>query len=212
MKNPFESGLLPWQLKVAYVLWIAVWIPAYCLHYDPRNLLWMCDTANIILVFALCYEVPILLSAQAVAVLLVQVAWSVDYFTALLWGSHPIGGTEYMFDKNYPQWMRAMSLFHVAVPPLLLWGLYRVGFDRRGIVLQTGFIWLLLPLTYVVADEVQNVNWLWAPFGIEQNFMSPELFLLVMMLAYPVIVFLPTHFLLARLFPPSTRPCHERAA
>lgn len=205
MKNPFRSGLLPWQLKVAYVVWIAVWIPSYCYHYDPRNLLWMCDTANILLVFALCYEIPILLSAQAVAVFLVQVIWSLDYFSALLFGSHLVGGTEYMFDSSYPLWMRAMSLFHVVVPPLLLWGLYRIGYDRRGIVLQTGYIWLLLPLTFLIADEEQNVNWLWAPFGMEQTLMSPELFLLVMMLAYPIIVFLPTHFLLRRLFhPPAT--------
>ncbi|MDX1734278.1 MAG: hypothetical protein R3228_07920 [Halioglobus sp.] len=201
-RNPFKSGLLPWQLKVAYVAWIAVWIPVYCIHYDPRNLLWMCDVANILLMFALCLELPVLLSAQAVGVLLVQVAWMLDYFGALLFGVHVFGGTQYMFDTQYPLWLRAMSLFHVVVPPLLLWSLWRLGYDGRGLRLQTLIIWVLLPVTFAVGDPEQNVNWLWSPFGIEQTLVPPPYFVGVMMLAYPLILFVPTHFLLRRLFAP----------
>ena len=202
MRNPFKSDLLSWQLKVVYTLWIAIWIPSYLLNYEPTNLLWMCDVANILLLFAICLELPLLLSAQAVAVLLVQVVWSVDFFSALLFDVHVIGGTEYIFDTNYPLWLRAMSLFHVAVPPLLLWCLYKMGYDRRGVKLQTLIIWLILPVTFFFGVPDENVNWLWGAFGRPQTWMPPAAFLGVMMLAYPIIVFYPTHLLLKRIFPP----------
>lgn len=202
MGNPVTSGLLPWQLKTAYALWIAIWIPSYIHHYEASNLLWMCDVANILLLFAICWELPLLLSAQAVAVLLVQVVWSADYFSALLFEMHLIGGTEYMFDTNYPFWMRAMSLFHVAIPPLLLWCLYRMGYDRRGPTLQTLIICLVLPATYVFSAPEQNVNWLYGVFGFPQTWMPTGIFLIVLMLAYPLVLFFPTHLVLKRIFPP----------
>ncbi len=193
---------LPLWLKIAYGVWLAVWIPSYWVWYGPANFLWLCDVANLLIGVAIWRESALLLSSQAVAVFLVQVAWAIDFGTALAAGFHPIGGTEYMFDPAKPLPIRLLSLFHLLVPPLLIWGLRRLGFDRRGWKLQTAIAWVVLPLSYVFGDAESNLNWLWTPFGIEQTWMPTAAFLFVAMAGYPLIVFLPTHAVLAPWFRP----------
>ncbi len=193
---------LPLWLKIGYAVWLAVWIPSYWFTYGPANFLWLCDVANLLIGIAIWSESALLLSSQAVAVFLIQVAWAIDFGTALVAGIHPLGGTEYMFDPGKPLAVRLLSLFHLVVPPLLLWGLRRLGFDRRGWKLQTAIAWVLLPLSYAFGDAESNLNWLWAPFGIEQTWMPTGAFLLVAMVGYPLVVFLPTHALLAAWFRP----------
>jgi hypothetical protein len=34
---------------------------------------------------------------------------------------------KYMFDPNVPLFIRLLSLFHAATPPLLLWAIWRLG-------------------------------------------------------------------------------------
>jgi len=203
MQMPSGKRRIPLTVKVVYVLWISVWLPVYWVFNGPQNLLWLCDVANLILLFALCLESPLLMSSQAVGVLFVQVAWLVDFLSGWLLGTHPIGGTEYMFDASEPAWLRSMSLFHVVMPPLLLWGVYRLGYDRRGWKLETAIAWLLLPTTFLLTGPELNINWLWAPFGHTQTWMPPRYFLPVMMLAYPLILFFPAHLLLSRCFRPA---------
>jgi hypothetical protein len=189
--------LIPLWLKVAYGVWMAVWIPVYWVHSGPENFLWFCDAANFVVGLAIWTESPLLFSSQAAGVLLIQLLWMVDYFTALLFGVHPIGGTEYMFDAATPWWQRAFSLFHVAVPALVVWGLYRLGYDRRGWKLQTAIAWVVLPATFLLSDPASNINWLRQPFGVPQTLMPPAAYLAFSMLAYPLVLFFPSHLALS---------------
>jgi len=190
---------IPLWLKLAYTAWMLVWIPSYWIENGPGNFLWFCDVANLALWVALLLESPLLLSSQAAGVFLIQVAWVLDFGAALLFGIHPVGGTEYMFDAAEPLWVRGLSLFHAAVPVLLLWGISRLGYDRRGWKLQSAIAWVVLPASFLLTDPEQNINWLWEPFGVEQTWMPPAAFLAVAMVIYPLGVFLPTHALLAHL-------------
>ena len=106
---------IPLALKVIYLVWVLLWLPFYWSHYGPQNQLWMCDVAGIVLLFGLWLESPLLLSSQAVGVLIVQIVWSADFVGALLCGIHPVGGTEYMFDTSLPLLLRSMSLFHICL-------------------------------------------------------------------------------------------------
>jgi hypothetical protein len=189
---------IPLAVKLAYLLWMVIWVPVYWAFNGPENFLWLCDLANIILLIALCRESSLLMSSQAVGVLLIQVAWVLDFLSALLLGSHLTGGTEYMFDTGQPSWLRAMSLFHIVMPPLLLWGVYRLGYDRRGWLLQIIIAWLLMAATFLLTDPSLNINWLRQPFGLPQSLLSPQAFLLFMMVAYILVVVLPTHLLLSQ--------------
>ena len=193
---------IPLAVKLVYLLWMAIWVPVYWIFNSPENFLWLCDLANIILLFALCLESSLLMSSQAAGVLLIQLFWVLDFLSAWLLGSHLTGGTEYMFDTGQPFWLRAMSLFHIVMPPLLLWGVYRLGYDCRGWKLQTFIAWLLLPATFLLADPALNINWLWQPFGLPQSLLSPHAFVLFMMFAYPLVLVFPTHLLLSHWFRP----------
>lgn len=195
-KGPRERRIPLW-LKLTYTAWLAVWIPAVWRNSGLENFFWLCDVANILVGVALWIESPLLLSAQAVGVLLVQVFWTVDYLGALLTGHHPIGGTEYMFNAAEPLWMRSLSLFHMALPPLLVWGVRRLGYDRRGFWLQTALTCFLLPATLLLTDPARNLNWVWDPFGIEQRWLQAEHYVLGLMLLYPLLLYLPAHLLLS---------------
>jgi hypothetical protein len=189
---------IPLSVKLAYTAWMAVWIPVYWVHAGPQNFLWLCDVANFLVGLALWLESPLLLSSQAVGVLFIQILWAGDFFGRLILGFHPIGGTEYMFDAAKPLHLRLFSLFHVAMPPLLLWGVRRLGYDRRGWLLQTAITAVLLPATWLAADPAKNVNWVWKPFGKPQELVSPEVYLLALIVLYPLLLYLPTHLLLSR--------------
>lgn len=187
------EGRIPLWLKLVYTGFMLVWVPVYTLTTGPANFLWLCDVANFVVLAAIWLESPLLFSSQAVGVLLIQLVWSVDYFGRLILGGHPIGGTEYMFDATQPLAIRSLSLFHIVTPLVVLWATWRLGFDRRGWRLQTVFCWLILPLS-LLADPERNLNWLWKPFGVEQVWMPTGVYLLLCMVLYPLILFLPTHF------------------
>jgi hypothetical protein len=199
-KDMTVRNRIPYWVKILYLAWLFILLPSYWVFHGPQNLLWLCDAANIVLLFALWRESALLMSSQACGVVLVQLVWTVDLLCRLLFGFHLVGGTEYMFDTSVPLWLRSISLFHVFMPLLLLWGLNRLGYDRRGWKLETLFAWLLLPLTFLLTDPELNINWLWQPFGVPQTFLPPSLFLLVMMLLYPLVIFYPSHRVLQSVF------------
>jgi hypothetical protein len=113
-----------------------------------------------------------------------------------------------MFDQAKPLEVRLLSLFHALMPVLLLWLIWRLGYDRRGWRLQSAIAWLLLPVTYFVTDPTKNINWIWEPFGIEQSLIPPRAFLLVEMVALPLLLYLPTHSVLLAWARRHGRPLH----
>jgi hypothetical protein len=182
-----SPGRVPLAAKLAYTFWMAVWVPVYWIENTPSNFLWICDFANFVLLAALWLESPLLATSQLAGIFVIQVVWAVDFFGALWLGRHPIGGTEYMFDASEPLWFRAFSLFHLWTVPLLIWLVRRVGYDRRGWRLEAAIALVLFPLGQRIGTREQNLNWMWAPFGIEQALLPPLLFAF---LAVPVVVLL----------------------
>jgi hypothetical protein len=184
---------LPLWLKVAYTLWMLTWVPTYLLHHGPQNFLWICDLCNCILLVAIWAESRLLFSSQLLAVFIPSVLWTFDVAWRALFGIHPIGGTGYMFDPAIPLHIRLISLFHVVVPPLLLWCVWRLGFDRRGLALQCIITAVLLPATYLLTDPELNINWVHGLFGEPQSVVHPWLYVALCILCYPLVLYLPTH-------------------
>ena len=133
---------------------------------------------------------------MAIGVLPLELAWCVD----LASGSHLIGLTDYMFDGAKPLFLRGLSLFHVPLPPTILWLLYRFGYDSRSLPRQLALIWLVLPLTYFLTDPTDNINWVYGPGSQPQHVLPPLAYLAVEMAALPLFVLLPMHLLMRRLF------------
>src|SRR5260370_17030577 len=97
---------------------------------------------------ALWRESPLIFSWQVWGLVFFQTLFSVDLATAVVTGRHVIGGTEFMFDPNVPLLIRLLSLFHIATPPLLLWAIRCLGYDRRGWKYQTLTTWIVAPINH----------------------------------------------------------------
>lgn len=189
---------LPLWLKIAWTVWLIVWVPVYWRQYGAQNFLFFCDLGNLLVGVGLWLESPLIFSGVACGLLLFQSLYTVDLVGALLIGQHSIGGTEYMFDPGLPWAIRLLSLFHVAMPPLLLWAIWRLGYDSRGWKWQTLMLWIVLPVNFLWRPE-KDVNWARGPFFHEQNVVASWIYLLAYLIAVPACVYWPTHLLLARL-------------
>lgn len=193
-------GRIPLWLKIGWSVWVAVWIPLYWNHYGPSVFLWFCDIANVLILVGLWRESALIFSWQADSVLLVQIVYSLDVLGRVLFKCHFIGGLEWLFQSDLPIEIRLASIFmHLAAPPILIWGVRRLGYDRRAIFYQIVTACVILPLSRLW-DATKNLNWVWRPFDKPQDIVSPNLYLPVCIIGYCVLLFLPTHLLLKRLF------------
>jgi hypothetical protein len=192
--------VLPLWLKLAYTLMVAAIVPVYLVHYGPANFLWFSDIALIVTGIALWQESRLLASMMAVGVLLPELLWNVSFFSRLLVRVRVTGLADYMFDRAIPRWIRALSLFHIPMPIVLLWMLHTLGYDPRALLAQTVLAWVILPVTYAMTDPRENINWVFGPGGQPQRRLAPRLYLLLVLVVFPLIVYVPTHFLLRALF------------
>jgi len=183
---------VPRWLKIGWTVWILCWAPLYWRQYGAQNFLFFCDLGNMIIAIALWSESALLFSSQAVSLLLFQLLYCVDLVGALLSGRHVIGGTEYMFDPGVPLLIRSMSLFHVVTPAVLLWAIWKLGYDPRGWKLQTLICWIVVTINHFWRPEM-DVNWARGLFFREQHVMLAWLYLVGYLMVVPVVVYWPTH-------------------
>jgi hypothetical protein len=94
---------------------------------------------------------------SAVSSLIVDLAWAADLVCRGVTGHHLIGGTEYMWDPGYPGWLRALSLFHLALPVVLVWSVRRTGYDRRAPWLQLALAAIVLVISRLLGPA-ENPN------------------------------------------------------
>jgi hypothetical protein len=186
---------VPLWLKIAWTLWLIAWAPVYWKQYGPANFLFFCDLGNLLIGLGLWLESPLIFSWQACSLLFFQSLYTVDLAGALLTRHHVIGGTEYMFDPGIPLAIRILSLFHVVTPPLLLWAIWRMGYDRRGWKWQTVTAWIVVPINYFWRPGL-DVNWARGPFFHEQHFVPGLVYLPLYLTAIPLLVYFPTHLFL----------------
>jgi hypothetical protein len=194
------AGEIALWIKIAYTVQLAVIIPTYTVVWGWRNFLWFSDIALITTGIALWLDSALLASMMALAVLLPELLWNASYFGRLLFGWRVTDLAGYMFDQRKPLFVRALSLFHVVLPAVLLWMLHGLGYDPRALPAQTLLAWIVLPTTYAVttpADE--NINWVRGPDKLQRR-VPPLAWLAFLMLAFPIGLYLPTHFALRAFF------------
>src|SRR5919197_2027182 len=123
---------VPLWVKVVYTTFLAVLVPVYWAYYGPANFLWFSDIALLVIFPALWLESRFLASTQAVSVILLELLWVVDFLVRLVAGVQLVGISAYMFEPERPLFLRGLSLFHLAMPALLLWLVWRLPDNRRG--------------------------------------------------------------------------------
>ncbi|HEY4821281.1 MAG TPA: hypothetical protein VIH62_10575, partial [Xanthobacteraceae bacterium] len=142
------ASRLPLWLKLAYTAFMAVLLPVYWANYGPTNFLYFCDVALLITLVGIWIESPLLISMCAVGILASQALWVVDFLSNLI-GWPLTGMTDYMFAADHSLFLRSLSLFHGWLPFLLVYLVWRLGYDRRGFPAWTGLAWILVLICFL---------------------------------------------------------------
>jgi hypothetical protein len=206
LSPPPTHDRLPVWLRWSALLWLFVWVPAYWRTWGAANFLHLCDVSVILTCVGLWTSNSLLLSSQAVSSLLIDIVWASDAASRSFAGRHLIGGTEYLFDAKFPLCVRLLSLFHVVMPFVLLWALHRLGYDRRGWIVQSLIAIPVIVSSRLAATPQTNINYVFTDPFFHRTWGPAPLHLAAVLLFLMFVVYLPTHLLLMRLFPPPRDP------
>jgi hypothetical protein len=201
---------IPLAAKAAGVAFLAVLVPIYLRTYGPTNFLWFCDAALVIAVAGMCLESPLLISMCSVGILLPQCLWLADFSSNLL-GIRLLGLTGYMFDPRLPLFTRGLSLFHGWLPLLLVWLLFRLGYDKRAFfawtVLAAGLVLICYFFTPPAGAHMGdpnipiNLNYIYGFNDRQpQTWVNPAIYIVLWFGVLWLGVFLPTHLALCKIF------------
>ena len=204
-----KTQRVPNVVKWTFTGFMAVLVPFYWVSYGPTNFLYFCDVALFLTLAAVWTEKPIYASMAAVGIVLPQVLWQVDFLGLIV--GHPISGmTSYMFDEGIPAFARFLSFFHFWLPILLLYLVYRLGYDRRALKSWTLLAWGLMLVSYFLLpapgdllsfkNQPFNVNYVYGLGNDAQTWMPSLAWLGLLMVALPCVFYIPAHSLLNRLW------------
>ena len=207
------TNRLPLWLKLVYTAFMAVLVPVYWANYGPTNFLYFCDVALLITLVAVWSEGALLVSMCAVGIIGSQPLWVIDFLSNLV-GLPLTGLTDYMFAADHSLFLRSLSLFHGWLPFLLVYLVWRLGYDGRGLPAWTVLAWMLIVICFFFMPPPQpnpgltpvNIDYVWGFSDIEaQHWISPALWVAGLMILMPILLFVPTHFLLRRVMPKPVR-------
>lgn len=200
---------IPLIVKLLYSAFMAVLLPVYLRQYGPTNFLYFCDVALLLTLAGVWNESALLLSVATVGILIAQAFWLCD-FIGRLCGWRMTGMTAYMFDTARSLFLRGLSLFHGWLPLLLLYLLTYTGYDPRALPIWTVLATLLVLVCYFFMPPPSarrgirpvNINYVYG-FSDElpQRWMSQRAWLMVTVIGFPLVLYLPAHFLLLWVMP-----------
>lgn len=210
-----EPPRLPRWLRAGYALWFIPWAGVYWAYFGWQFVLWFCCLASVYVLLGCLTQRPLWFSLAALAALAMQLIYTADFLALWILGRSPTGATAYMLDAARPLSLRALSLFHVWMPALLLYAIHKLGYDRRALWIQTLVALCLLPVCYLLFDPSVdtndavmplvrglpfdrdfNLNWVHAFYDRPEPGIGARR-LWAMLIGYPALVHWPTHLLLS---------------
>lgn len=201
---------IPIWLKVAYTAFMCVLVPYYWIEYGPTNFIYFCDIALFLTLITVWTEKPIFASMAGVGILLPQAFWQIDFIGQIV--GIPISGmTDYMFDPQISLFGRGLSFFHFWLPILIVVLVAKLGYQRRALLYWTLTAWVAMLISYFLlpapgdvldfTNQPINVNYVYGTSDeVPQSTMSSAEWFALLMIGLPVIAYLPTHFVLNKLF------------
>lgn len=208
--TPEPSNRIPIWVKVAYTAFVSVLVPYYWYAYGPTNFLFFCDIALFLTLAAVWMESRLLASMAGVGILLPQTLWMADFLSTMV-GIPLTGMTGYMYDSKYSLFVRGLSFFHFWLPILLVWLIWRLGYDGRAFKGWTALAWVILFICYFLmpappapadnADLIVNINYVYGFSEKEpQNWLPAHAWFAALLVVLPSFIYLPTHLVLRKLF------------
>ena len=204
MLHESSSRQIPIWIKLVYTAFVFVLVPYYWREYGPTNFFYFCDVALFLALIAAWTERSIFASMAVVGIAIPQALWQVDFITQLA-GTPVTGMTNYMFDPGISLFARWLSFFHFWLPILLIYFVWRLGYDRRAFVAWTTLAWGLILICYFLLppagaaldfpNQPHNVNYV---FGMDdaqpQTWMPSWAWLALLVTGLPSLIYYPTHF------------------
>lgn len=194
-----RTTALPLPVRLAFTTWLAAWLVIMLPEVGPKNFFWLCNAAKFLILASLWTGNRFLVSSQAGTVVLVGAGWSLDVLVGVFTGGSVTGLTAYMFDPEVALLLRLSSLYHVALPLLVLWMLWRLGYDRRAWWFQCVLGTLLVLGGWLFTEPWRNVNLVFQPELAGWAWISPGAWVALLLLVYPLVIYLPGHLLVAGL-------------
>jgi hypothetical protein len=183
------------------LVYLIVWAPVYAVYWDVAHFLYLCNVAVVLTCAGLWFGNSLLLSSQAVGSMVIGTIWGVNWaWGAMNHGQGVMGGAEYMWNSSYPVWVRLLSFDHLAVPAAALWGAWKVGYDRRAWVFQSGVAAIVLVASRVLAPG-QNLNFVEKELVTFRTWGPAPAHLLFIWTVLVLLVYWPVHAVLERMMP-----------
>jgi hypothetical protein len=196
---PGHAEHIAW--KIGYTAFVLVVMAIWRRHYGWKNFLWFSDIAFIGAVPAMWLESRAIASVLAVAVLIPEILWNVDFVARLALRRRVTGLTDYMFEPERPLLLRGLSLFHVPLPLVLLWLVDEYGYDPRvGLAGAVVLAAIVLPWSRAVSTPATNINWTYG-LGAARPRLGASTYVALLYAGFVLCVFIPTHYALRALFP-----------
>lgn len=177
---------------MAYTVMVVVIVPIYWREHGPSNFLWLSDIALLSMVPALWFENKLIPSMMLIGVVPLEGLWNIDFICA----GHCLELAKYMFDPEMPLYLRGLSLFHIPMPIVIIYTVYKLGYDQRAVYFQILLVWILLPISYGLSPLKENINWVYGFGEMPQTRLPPLLYLFVLMIGMCLLVVIPMHFLM----------------
>lgn len=163
------------------IWWLAI-ATYWMLMGVPVHLLWLCDLGLLLTGIGFLLRSSVLLTSQFIGGFLVQLIWSLDFLPRLLFGMKIFGWTGYMFSPTHSAIAKFLSLFHLFLPVLLLYGVIKYGYAKTGLRLQVIITVPLYILSYLLTNSADNTNWVLGPFWKAQGALPPLIYLALWMI------------------------------
>jgi hypothetical protein len=191
-----ERASLPLALRAGALLWLAIWIPAYAIHWGWHNFFAFCDMAVILGCLGLATQNSLLVSSQALPTVTVGFLWLADVLTTTFLGKHVFGGTEYMFDSRVPLWVRLLSVFHLWLPAVFVLALRRLRFHARALPLQVALTLVLVAAGRFIEGPGKNLNYAYRDPIFHRQLGPVPLHVVALTAGVTVLIYLPSYLAL----------------
>lgn len=187
-------------MKLFVTAIVFVLVPTYIKTYGLQNFLWFSDIALFLIFFGLWLSSPLLMGIALLLTFLLETTWCIDYFYKLFTGLDFLGISNYMFNQDISIYTRALSLFHLLLPIVPIYYIYQWGYHEQTLLYSVFIFWPVMLICYFFTPIDTNINWVHNPIVHNWKFITPTLWITMILLLYPLLIMVPKNYLLMRVF------------
>lgn len=193
-----SKNKIPISLKIIFTSFIFFLIPIYSYFYGWKNFLWFSNIGLFLTIPALWLESSLIISILAITILPLELLWNIDFFSHLILRTGVVDNlASYMFDPTLPAWLRCLSLYHVALPFIWIYCLYRLRYNSKAFIYALIAIPSIFLTSFFLSTQEDNVNWV-NMAGISGWNISQLGWVLILIGASLLVICMPLHLIFRR--------------